>query len=366
MADLVVPVNVRQVGATRDGVVVAWDRQDFANTIKYEYRLNGGVPVDVSYFSFISIGGFGAGETKTLEVRAYRADTITEPIDPFFPNVEVTDWSAPIQIRSEVARQILWTNVTDRRFEAGLDRGVLYPKNAPAVPWVGLISVDQGGTEESRIYYQDGRPYLHVPIPKEYLGTLSAYTYPDEFSPMMGVPQVAGGLYLDSQNSEQFDLSYRTLVGDSTVGVERGYKIHLIYNATVEDQGVSYESLSNEINPSSFSWQIKAVPVPIPGYRATAHVTIDTQSLSAEKIKMLEDILYGGNESFARLPEPAELLGLMGLSGTITITDNGDQTWKAEGPYQNVQDLGGGQFRITNIDSIDLGDGTYTITTTTV
>lgn len=366
MAELVVPTNVRQVGATRNGAVVAWDRQDLTNTIKYEYRLNGGAPVDVSYFSFISLTGFTAGETKTLEVRAYRTDTITEPIELLFTPTEITDWSAPIQVRSEVARQILWTNTSDRRFEAGLDRGVLYPKNAPAVPWVGLISVEQGGTEESRTYYQDGRPYLHVPIPKEYVGTLSAYTYPDEFSPMMGVPQVAGGLYLDSQNSEQFDLSYRTLVGDSVVGVERGYKIHLIYNATVEDQGTSYESLSNEINPSSFSWQIKAVPLPVPGYRATAHVTIDTQNLSFDKIKQLEDILYGGNESSARLPDPSELLGIMGLVGAITITDNGDSTWTAEGPYQNVQDLGGGQFRITNIDAVDLGDGTYTITTTTV
>lgn len=262
--------------------------------------------------------------------------------------------------------KISWHENNDRVFETGLDRGVLYLKNGTAVPWNGLTSVDETGGEGATQYYVDGRPFLILPKPKEFAATINAYTFPDEFSSVMGVEEAADGMYLDSQMGDLFDLSYRTLIGDLVDGVERGYKIHLVYNATVVPSSVTYSSLSDAINPTTFSWPIQAVPVAIDGYRATAHITIDTRHADPHKLAKLEAMLYGTGNSDPYMPDPTVILDMLSYGDTIIITDNGDGTWTAEGSYHNIYLIGDGVFQIDNVDAVDNGDGTYTISSTNV
>ena len=264
-------------------------------------------------------------------------------------------------------RQIRWNKLEDRVIETGLDRGVLYLTDGRAVPWNGLTSVDENGGESAVAYYLDGRPYLFVPQPKEFSANLKAYTFPDEFSSLMGQLEVADGMYLDSQQSDQFHLSYRTIVADSIRGVAGNYKIHVIYNATVTPSTMTYSTITSEVNPVEFSWDIQAVPAYVPGYRATAHITIDTRHMDPNKLALIEAILYGTGNSYPRMPQPSELLDMLGFGEAIIITDNGDGTWTAEGSYQNITvDEASGLFQIRNVDAVDNGDGTYTISSTNV
>jgi hypothetical protein len=233
-----------------------------------------------------------------------------------------------------------------------------------SVPWTGLSSVDEEGGDGASAYYVDGRPFLFLPKPKEYKATLKAYTYPDEFSDIMGVTEVADGMYLDSQPGKAFDLSYRTLVGNATEGVDHGYKIHLVYNATVTPQALTYESLSNSINPTTFSWEIQAVPVRVEGFRPTAHIVIDTRHMDQKKINAIEALLYGSDEEVPHLPSPQVIFDLLSFGDTIIVTDNGDGTFDVTGSYENVYMVGPGVFRVDNVDGQDNGDGTFTISTT--
>lgn len=260
--------------------------------------------------------------------------------------------------------RISWNAPGDRFFDAGLDRGVLYPKNGKPVPWNGLTGVEETGAEGAAVYYIDGRPFLYLPKPKEYEATLKAYTYPDEFSKVMGIVEVADGMYLDSQLGDSFDLSYRTLIGDGAQGVERGYKIHLVYNAVVAPQSLAYETISTSINPVEFNWQIQAVPTRVEGFRPTAHIIIDTRHMADAKIAELEALIYGDDVTEAEMPNPQVIFDLLHYGESIIITDNGDGTWNAEGSYANVYMVAPGVFRIDNVDAIDHGDGTFDITTT--
>lgn len=260
--------------------------------------------------------------------------------------------------------RLTWSAPSDRIFETGLDRGVLYPKGRSAVPWNGLTSVDEAGGESATAYYVDGRPFLFLPKPKEYAATIKAYTYPDEFSELMGSVEAADGMYLDSQMGDSFDLSYRTIVGDLVRGHERGYKIHLIYNATVTPSGVTYATLSDSINPVEFSWEIQAVPVHIEGYRATAHITIDTRHMDQERLSIIEAHIYGDGTTEASMPTPQFILDTLSFGDAIIITDHGDGTWSAEGSYQNIYMIGDGIFQIDNVNAVDNGDGTYYISST--
>lgn len=257
-----------------------------------------------------------------------------------------------------------WSAPEGRYFDTGLDRGVLYPRGATGVPWTGLVSVDEEGSEGAATYYIDGRPFLFLPKPKEYRATLQAYTYPDEFAAIMGLTEATDGMYLDSQPGDSFDLSYRTLVGNATSGTEHGYKIHLIYNATVTPQSTSYESLSNSINPTTFSWDIQAVPVRVEGFRPTAHIVIDTRHMDQEKIDGIENLLYGSDAANAAMPTPQIIFDLLSFGDAIVVTDLGNGEFEVTGSYDNVYMVDDGIFRVDNVDGQDNGDGTFTISTT--
>lgn len=232
-----------------------------------------------------------------------------------------------------------------------------------AISWNGLTAVDESGSSGSRAYYLDGRPYLNFPMPKEFSATVKAYTYPDEFSAMQGLVEAADGMYLDSQQGDSFGLSYRTLIGND-LDPELGYKIHLIYNATVVPPSISRQTKTNEINPTEFSWEIQAVPMMIEGYRPTAHIEIDTRHMDSLRLSQLEDMLYGSDTVPAHLPDPQTIFDLLTYGEGIIITDNGDGTWSAQGSYHNIYMIGDGIFQIDNIDAIDHGDGSYTISST--
>lgn len=249
------------------------------------------------------------------------------------------------------------------------------PNNSPSIRrlivnsafvWNGLTSVDEEGSDGAVNYYIDGRAFMHFPTPKEFQATLKAYVYPDAFSELLGLSEIenASGLLVDSQVGEQFGLSYRTLVGNGTDGLEHGYKIHLIYNAVAVPQSNSYESLSLEINPSEFSWQLSAVPVPIEGYRPTAHFIIDTRKMSDEILTMLEDMLYGSPTQAPYLPDPVDVVELLTYGGAIVIVDNGDGTWSAMGSRHDIYLLDEDTFQIDNVEMVDYGDGFFGVTTT--
>lgn len=260
--------------------------------------------------------------------------------------------------------QIQWGRVEERQIETGLDRGVLYLKDGTVVPWNGLTSVDEEGGEGAAEYYVDGRPFLFLPKPKEYKATLNAYTYPDAFSAIIGELEITDGMYLDSQIGDSFHLSYRTKIANSIRGSDAGYKIHLIYNATVVPSAKTFTSIGSDVNPVEFSWVIQAVPIGVVGYRPTAHITIDTRHMDATRLSEIEELLYGSSDVVANMPDAQTIFDLLSFGDAIIITDNGDGTWQAEGSYHNIYMIGDEIFEIDNVNATLHGDGTYTISST--
>ena len=320
----------------------------------YTMTVNGGTPIDVGNVTSYSLSGLTPETLYEIEVRAYNDGGPSGALSG-----STTTLAPP-----PTDNRLIWNTPENRFFETGLDRGVLYPKIGPAAAWSGLISVDEAGGDGAKAYFADGRPFLFLPVPKEYKATLSAYTYPDAFSAIMGVAEITDGMYLDSQPGAAFDLCYRTLVGNGIDGVEHGYKLHLVYNATVTPQTMNYESMSGSINPSTMSWEIQAVPVKVEGFRPTAHIIIDTRHMDPAKIAAIEALLYGSLGVLAAMPAPQVIFDLLNYGDAIIVTDNGDGTFTVEGSYENVYMLDDGVFRVDNVDGTDNGDGTFTISTT--
>lgn len=213
--------------------------------------------------------------------------------------------------------RIKWDQLGERLYKAGLDRGVLYQYSGGdylnGVAWNGLteVSTSNGGHEKTPLYTNDVKAAI-VFSPQESDGSIDAYCYPDEFEPCLGLDQVSSnvsGLIAHGQTFMPFGLSYRSQIGNDLEGSDYAYEIHLIYNAFVVSNGDRhYSSISNDPNIDTMSWDFETIPVEVGDLEPASEFTIDSRRISAEKLAGLEDILYGTDDTEARLPFLQELI----------------------------------------------------------
>jgi len=251
--------------------------------------------------------------------------------------------------------QLRWNTIGDKFFEAGVDRGVLYLDGAEGIPWNGLISVSEspsGG--ESQAYYLDGVKSVNRATPEEFEATLEAFTYPLEFETCDGSEEIANGLSITQQKRKQFGLSYRTLIGNDVNSLDHAYKIHILYNALAAPSEKEFLSLGEDVEPSTFSWEITTRPVKFEdaafGVKYGAHLVLDSRVVYPWALEAVEQVLYGTETTEARLPTPQELLDLFVDNALMKVTDNGDGTFTVVGPDEAIA-VTGDMFTI-NWDSV--------------
>ena len=204
-----------------------------------------------------------------------------------------------------------WNAAGSRRFETGVDRGVLYLAEIPGVPWYGLTAVNEstnGGDAEG--YYLDGYKYLDVRTSEEFEATLEAFSSPDEFDVCDGTVSIANGLSITQQPRQSFGLSYRTLIGNDLEGSNLGYKLHLVYNATADPADRTHTTVSDSPDAPTLSWALSTKPEKIQGVRPTAHLVVDSTKADPSLVEFLEELLYGTEELNPALPSPREMVSL--------------------------------------------------------
>ena len=225
--------------------------------------------------------------------------------------------------------RLVWDKTGERLYETGTDRGVLYPTDANGaysngVAWNGLTAVNEAPSgAESTPLYADDIKYLNLLSAEEYAATIEAYTYPDEFAECDGSAELVPGVTIGQQKRKPFGLCYRTRIGNDTEGTDYGYKLHLIYGAQAAPSDKSHATINDSPEAITFSWEISTTPVNVEDYKPTASLEIDSTKVDAEKLKALEDILYGTNAvtgenpveaTSPRLPLPDEIATLMGTA----------------------------------------------------
>lgn len=259
---------------------------------------------------------------------------------------------------------LVWDSTGSRTYETGVDRGVLYLEDGTGIVWNGITAVTNKHADESTTaLYFDGHKYFEQVNYADYSGTLTAFTYPDEFLAIEGEYEASAGLFLTNQAKRTFGLSYRSLVGNDVDGIEHGYKIHILYNLTAIPSDITYSSTDDSPDIADFSWDLKSIPEEVSGYRPTSHVIIDSRKVSPTALAQIEQALYGTVSSQASLPSIQELIVLTNSSVTIIITDNGNGTWTATGP-DNLFTISANDFQITGVNATFIDANTYQISTT--
>lgn len=261
---------------------------------------------------------------------------------------------------------LTWDNVADKIFQTGIDRGVLYPPDGPAVPWNGLVGMEEASTSELKSYYLDGVKFLENLSPGEFQGKLKAITYPEEFDQLTGFAVVSPGLIVTEQEPKSFGLSYRTLVGNPLEGTDYGYKIHILYNILADANPRSYQTLSDQQQPVEFVWDLTGVPPRIHKFRPTVHVVIDSRTTPIDVMALIETRLYGSETMSASLPSITEVGEYFGYLGALLIIDNGDGTWTALDESDTyITMLDDTTFQIEHTDAVIVND-VYSISSTNV
>lgn len=222
--------------------------------------------------------------------------------------------------------KLVWDATGEKKFETGIDRGVLYPaskgKYPKGVVWNGLTSVSESpsGADENK-FYADNIVYGSLRGAEDFGGTIECYTYPDEWGECDGSLQPVDGVVLNQQTRKAFGLSYRTVVSSDaaeSLDVSNGYKLHLVYNATASPSERQYQTINDSPEAITFSYEFTTNPVSVSvvkDAKPVSLITVDSTVVDSTKVEALEKLLYGSDEGGeAQLPLPDEVLTTLGYS----------------------------------------------------
>ena len=191
---------------------------------------------------------------------------------------------------AEATGRLKWDETGKKFYELGTDRGVIYSQSSTGTypsgaAWNGLTGVTYtpSGAEATKLYANNGQ-YVSLLSAEEVGGTITAYTYPDEFAACNGEKELIEGVRVGQQARTPFGLTWRTMVGNDTEGQEHAYIIHIMYGN-------------------------------VTGMKPTAYLEIDSRTVSAEALTALENKLYGTDQGVggspaataATLPLPDEI-----------------------------------------------------------
>lgn len=210
-----------------------------------------------------------------------------------------------------------WDKKTERLYETGVKQGVLYVQKADGtydngVAWNGLTAVTENPSgAESNPLYADDIKYIDLRSAEEFGATIEAYTYPDEFAACDGSATVTAGVTIGQQVRKPFGLCYRTTLGNDSEFNDHGYKLHIIYNATASPSEKGYQTINDNPEAITFSWEITTTPVAVTGYKPTASITIDSTKVDATKLETLEGMLYGTDQAEPTLPTPNTVISTL-------------------------------------------------------
>lgn len=210
--------------------------------------------------------------------------------------------------------KLKWDEVGKRFYETGVNKGVLYPMSKDGtypkgVAWSGLSQVSEkpSGAEPNAIW-ADNIKYLNLYSAEEFKASIEAYTYPDEWGVCDGSAEVKPGVSVGQQTRKSFGLSYITQLGNDVDQQDYGYKIHLIYNCMASPSERSYQTINDNPEAISFSWEVDTTPVTVSGHKPTSYITINSKKVNKDKLEEFLKIIHGDDNTEAKLPLPDEVI----------------------------------------------------------
>lgn len=218
-----------------------------------------------------------------------------------------------------MAFDVSWNAAADKKFESGLDRGVLYVQSAGLYPlgkaWEGLINVTEkpSGAEITDLWANNAK-YSALVAVETFDISIEAYTFPEEFLVCLGMVKdgTDPGVILGQQSRVSFGLAYRSWYGSDADGQTANYKLHLVYGLIAQPSEVSRATINDSPEAATMTFEAKSTPVAVATGSPVSKITIDESILTAGNLTAVEDAIYGTNPTpVAELPLPDALIALL-------------------------------------------------------
>lgn len=213
--------------------------------------------------------------------------------------------------------KLVFDELGKRFYETGVSNAVLYPQAddgsyPKGVAWNGITAANESPSgAESNDQYADNIVYLSLTGAEKFEGTIEAFSSPAEFDECDGMKELYKGLTVSQQTRKPFGFAYKSILGNDIKGNDYGYKLHIWYGCKAAPSERSHSTVNDSPEPQNPSWSISSTPVAVPGAKPSSVLTFNSTTTPADKLKKIEDILYGTDEADARLPLPTEILELL-------------------------------------------------------
>lgn len=219
-----------------------------------------------------------------------------------------------------------WDLVGERTYETGVSQGALFVSSTggvygPGVAWNGLTGISESpeGGEPTALYADDIK-YLELMSAENFKGTISAYTYPEEFEACDGSIAISEGVNIGLQPRKRFGLVYKSKLGNDVEGNTFGEKLHIIYGCMVAPSERAYSTVNDSPEAITFSWDFTATPVAVPGYNPSAQFVFNSTTMDKTKWDAINDLVYGTATNPAKLPTPEEIIALVSTTRTAKLS----------------------------------------------
>nr|DAN20850.1 MAG TPA: tail tube protein [Caudoviricetes sp.] len=213
--------------------------------------------------------------------------------------------------------KLVFDELGKRFYETGVSNAVLFPQAddgsyPKGVAWNGITAANESPSgAESNDQYADNMVYLSLTGAEKFEGTIEAFSSPVEFDKCDGMKELSKGLTVHQQTRRPFGFAYKSILGNDIKGNDYGYKLHIWYGCKAAPSERSHSTVNDSPEPQNPSWSISSTPVAVPGAKPSSVLTFNSTTTPAEKLKKIEDILYGTEAADARLPLPAEIIDLL-------------------------------------------------------
>lgn len=213
--------------------------------------------------------------------------------------------------------KLVFDELGKRFYETGVSNAVLFPQAdngsyPKGVAWNGITAANESPSgAESNDQYADNMVYLSLTGAEKFEGTIEAFSSPVEFDECDGMKELSKGLTVHQQTRRPFGFAYKSILGNDIKGNDYGYKLHIWYGCKAAPSERSHSTVNDSPEPQNPSWSISSTPVDVPGAKPSSVLTLNSTTIPAEKLKKIENILYGTEAADARLPLPAEIIDLL-------------------------------------------------------
>lgn len=213
--------------------------------------------------------------------------------------------------------KLVFDELGKRFYETGVSNAVLYPQAddgsyPKGVAWNGITAANESPSgAESNDQYADNIVYLSLTGAEKFEGTIEAFSSPAEFDECDGMKEISKGLTVSQQTRKPFGFAYKSILGNDIKGNDYGYKLHIWYGCKAAPSERSHSTVNDSPEPQNPSWTVSSTPIAVPGSKPSSVLTFNSTTTPAEKLKKIEDILYGTDEADARLPLPSEIIELL-------------------------------------------------------